>query len=63
MLRTITNSVILTGEVDPVAAVTKVLTDAGIAVIVANANDASCSMYANELYSEEWPSTEPTASE
>jgi hypothetical protein len=55
--------VILTGEVDPVAAVTKALTDAGIVVIVANANDASCSMYANELYSEEWPSTEPTASE
>ena len=53
---------ILTGEADPVATVTKTLTDDDITVIVANANDASGNMYATELYSKEWPSTGPTAS-
>ena len=49
------------GEIDPVAAITQTLTQSGIAVIVAMANDASGSMYNPELYSEEWPSTEPSA--
>jgi hypothetical protein len=38
------------------------LTDAGIAVIVALSNDANeTGKYVNDLYTEEWPSTEPTA--
>lgn len=49
------------GDPDPLADITKKLTDAGIAVIVAMANDASGSPYARNLYSEQWPSTEPTA--
>ncbi|KAE8443393.1 hypothetical protein EG329_001952 [Mollisiaceae sp. DMI_Dod_QoI] len=49
------------GALDPLAAVTRMLTDHGIAVIVAQANDANGSMVTPELYTEEWPSTEPTA--
>ncbi|KUJ11409.1 subtilisin-like protein [Mollisia scopiformis] len=47
--------------VDPLATVTRMLTDHGIAVIVAQANDANGSSSTPELYTEEWPSTEPTA--
>ncbi|CZR60325.1 related to subtilisin-like serine protease [Phialocephala subalpina] len=49
------------GALDPLAAVTQMLTDHGIAVIVAQANDANGSMTTPELYTEEWPSTEPTS--
>lgn len=48
------------GDIDPLAAVTKILTDAGIAVVVANGNDASGSSQGGQLYTEEWPSSEPT---
>lgn len=47
--------------VDPIADVTKKLTDAGIAVIVAAANDAGPGKYSAFLYDEQWPSTEPSA--
>jgi hypothetical protein len=49
------------GAVDPVQATTQALTSAGIAVVIANANDASGSEFANNLYTEEWPSSDPTA--
>lgn len=49
------------GVIDPLADITKKLTDAGIAVVVAAANDAAGSPYAQELYSEQWPSTESSA--
>ncbi len=49
------------GAIDPLAAIVKEITSAGVAVIVANANDGGRSMYSQELYSEEWPSTEPSA--
>jgi hypothetical protein len=49
------------GEVDPLVDITKKLTDAGIAIIVAMANDASGTPYGQNLYTEQWPSTEPTA--
>jgi Subtilase family/Fn3-like domain len=50
------------GAVDPLAAITKALTDAGIAVIVAQSNAANeIGRNVNDLYTEEWPSTEPTA--
>jgi subtilisin family serine protease len=50
------------GAEDPLAAITKTLTDAGIAVIVAQSNDANeTGEYNKDLYTEEWPSTEPTA--
>jgi subtilisin family serine protease len=50
------------GAVDPLAVITKTLTDAGIAVIVAQSNDANeTGEYVNDLYTEEWPSTEATA--
>ncbi|TVY44593.1 Minor extracellular protease [Lachnellula occidentalis] len=49
------------GAVDPLADIIKKFTDAGIAVIIAMANDATGSPYAINLYSEEWPSTETTA--
>jgi hypothetical protein len=51
----------LDGQGDPLAGVVKTLTDAGIGVVVANANDGVASSIANELYTEEWPSTEPSA--
>jgi hypothetical protein len=37
------------------------LTDAGIAVIVAAANDVGRGKYGGNLYLEQWPSTEPSA--
>ncbi|TVY62915.1 Minor extracellular protease vpr, partial [Lachnellula suecica] len=49
------------GAIDPLAYVTKQLTDAGIAVIAAMANDAVGSPYARNLYTEQWPSSEPSA--
>lgn len=49
------------GAVDPLADIIKKLTDAGIAVIVAMANDAAGTPYSPNLYSEQWPSTETTA--
>ncbi|TVY93472.1 Minor extracellular protease [Lachnellula willkommii] len=49
------------GAVDPLADITKKLTDAGIAVIVAMANDAVGTPYSPNLYSEQRPSTETTA--
>lgn len=49
------------GVADPLATVTKQLTDSGIAVIIAQGNDANGSSHTSDLYTEEWPSTEPTA--
>jgi hypothetical protein len=50
------------GAVDPLAAITKTLTDAVIAVIVAQSNAANeIGRAKNDLYTEEWPSTESTA--
>jgi len=49
------------GDVDPLADVTKKLTDAGIAVVVAMANDLQPGEYNSDLYSEQWPSSEPSA--
>ncbi|PVH74102.1 subtilisin-like protein [Cadophora sp. DSE1049] len=50
------------GAVNPLAAVTKVLTDNGIAVIVAQSNSAGWSPnYSPQLYTQLWPGTEPSA--
>jgi subtilisin family serine protease len=46
---------------DPLASVVQSMTKAGIAVVVAIGNEASLSQYATELYSADYPSTEPGA--
>lgn len=49
------------GEPDPIATTVAQLYNAGIAVIVAVANDASWNSMTNELYMAEWPSSDPNA--
>ncbi|KAK0120301.1 hypothetical protein ONS95_011708 [Cadophora gregata] len=50
------------GAINPLAAVTKTLTDNGVAVIVAQSNSAGWSpYYSPQLYTQLWPGTEPTA--
>lgn len=50
------------GAVNPLAAVTKTLTDNGIAVIVAQSNSAGWSPnYSPQPYTQLWPGTEPSA--
>lgn len=46
---------------DPLASVVKSITQAGIAVIIAIGNEGSSSQYATELYTADYPSTEPGA--
>ncbi|KLU84816.1 hypothetical protein MAPG_03852 [Magnaporthiopsis poae ATCC 64411] len=50
-----------TGLGDPLADIIKKVTDAGVAVIVAIANDAGPSPFSRNIYTQEFPSTEPTA--
>lgn len=49
------------GDINPLEEVTKTLTDAGIAVIIAVANDVNRGIGQNALYTTQWPSTAPTA--
>ena len=51
----------INGQGDPLAEVTDKLYKAGVGVVVAMANNGVGSAYANNIYSEEWPSTEPGA--
>ncbi|KAH8812518.1 peptidase S8/S53 domain-containing protein [Xylogone sp. PMI_703] len=51
----------ISGAPDPIASIVAKLHDAGIAVIVAVANDATWSNAAAELYEAEWPSSDPNA--
>ncbi|TGO12494.1 hypothetical protein BTUL_0087g00070 [Botrytis tulipae] len=46
---------------DPLASVVKSITQAGIAVIVAVGNEGSLGQYATELFTADYPSTEPGA--
>ncbi|KAL8341889.1 hypothetical protein RB601_005296 [Gaeumannomyces tritici] len=50
-----------TGLGDPLADIIKRVTDAGVAVIIAIANDAGPSPFSRNIYTQEFPSTEPTA--
>ena len=50
----------ITGVGDPLAAVVKKLDEAGVAVVVAVANDAAPSKTWSQMYTAEWPSTEPS---
>ncbi|RFU36322.1 hypothetical protein B7463_g117, partial [Scytalidium lignicola] len=49
------------GAPDPIASIVAKLYNAGIAVIIAVANDASPSSSGSELYMAEWPSSDPNA--
>lgn len=51
----------INGQGDPLAEVTDKLYKAGVGVVVAMANNGVGSAYANNMYTEEWPSTEPGA--
>ncbi|KAM3073458.1 hypothetical protein ACMFMG_004644 [Clarireedia jacksonii] len=46
---------------DPLASVVQSITSAGIAVVIAIGNEGSLSQYATELYTADYPSTEPGA--